>query len=381
VKFLLVNHEYPPVGGGAATASCAIAHNLSALGHDVVVLTASYAGLPYRGKEKAVEIHRIRCLRKQADRSSLFEMMTFMIAALLSLPFVLAKHRPDAILIFFLLPSGPIGAIAKLFFGLPYVVSLRGGDVPGLVSQLNLIHKTVAPLRRFVLKHARAVVANSDGLRKLSEAADRYPIRVIPNGVDADFFRPDGAGFRRDRSHGPLRILFVGRFQEQKNLPFLLRQFARLPLGRFELHLVGDGPQKKTLRDLAKQLGLEGSIVWHGWLPRAALPQVYQSADCLVNPSLYEGMPNVVLEAMACGLPVVASKVAGNDALVLDGETGFLFELEEPAGLIFALMQLYDVDLRLRMGTCGRARAEEFFSWKSVASDYADLLSSNERYG
>jgi glycosyltransferase involved in cell wall biosynthesis len=249
----------------------------------------------------------------------------------LSLPFVLAKHRPDAILIFFLLPSGPIGAIAKLFFGLPYVVSLRGGDVPGLVSQLNLIHKTVAPLRHFVLKHARAVVANSDGLRKLSEAADRYPIRVIPNGVDADFFRPDRTGFRPDRSHGPLRILFVGRFQEQKNLPFLLRQFARLPLGRFELHLVGDGPQKKTLRDLAKQLGIEGSIVWHGWMPRAALPQVYQSADCLVNPSLYEGMPNAVLEAMACGLPVVASKVPGNDALVLDGETGFLFELEEPA--------------------------------------------------
>ena len=101
---------------------------------------------------------------------------------------------------------------------------------------------------------------------------------------------------------------------------------------------------------------------------------MYQSADCLVNPSFYEGMPNVVLEAMASGLPVIASKVPGNDALVVDGETGFLFDLQEPDGLLAALRRMDDVDLRRRMGVNGRARAMAEFSWRSVAQAYMEIF-------
>jgi glycosyltransferase involved in cell wall biosynthesis len=301
-------------------------------------------------------------------------MLTFVVAALFRLPFVLAKHQPDGLIIFFSFPSGPLGLVAKLCFGIPYVISLRGGDVPGLVPELNKLHKSIAPLRRLVLKNARAVVANSEGLRKLSESADRCPVHVIPNGVDTEFFRPDLARSTSTQTGEPLRILFVGRFQEQKNLEFLLRQLARLSEGSFELHFVGGGPDEKRLRDLAGKLGIAKSITRHGWLPRSALPHVYQSTDCLVNPSLYEGMPNVVLEAMACGLPVIASKVSGNDALVVHGETGFLFELHERDGLMSALKRMYDVDLRRRMGAGGRARAIAGFSWRKVAEAYLALF-------
>jgi glycosyltransferase involved in cell wall biosynthesis len=173
----------------------------------------------------------------------------------------------------------------------------------------------------------------------------------------------------------PLRILFVGRFHEQKNLNFLLRQFARLPAKSFELHLVGDGPQEKLLRNLANQLGIAESIVWHGWLPRAALPGIYRSSDCLVNPSLYEGMPNVVLEAMACGLPVLASNIKGHDEIVVNNETGLLFDLGEPDALISAFKRMLDVDLRRRMGVSGRARAVTVFSWRTTAEKYLQLFS------
>ena len=372
MKFLLVNHEYPPVGAGAATATEAIARNFLVLGHHVAVLTANYDDLPSYSAEDGIAVHRIKCARKRADRSSIFGMMTFALAALLSLPSILRKHQPDGLIVFFSIPSGPIGVVAKFFFGVPYVVSLRGGDVPGLVPELNLVHNLVAPLRRLVLKHARAVVSNSEGLRKLSEAEDRHPVRVIANGVDTEFFRPEVTS--SVPLEQPLRILFAGRLQKQKNLTFLFEQLARLPAGTFELHLVGDGPEKRHLEDLAAHLGIEDAITWHGWVPRKALPALYRSADCLVNPSLYEGMPNIVLEAMACGLPVIASKVPGNDALVRDGETGFLFGLQDPAGLTSALIQLRDADLCRRLGACGRARAAQFFSWKTVASDYANLF-------
>jgi glycosyltransferase involved in cell wall biosynthesis len=376
VNLLLVTHEYPPVGAGAATGSSAIAHNLTTLGHDVTVMTAHRKGLPRCESEGKVIVERIRCVRKRSDRSGLFEMLTFLMMALVRLPFVLAKYRPDGLLIFFSLPSGPLGLVAKFFYRLPYVISLRGGDVPGLVPELDWMHKVVAPLRRLVLKHAHAIIANAEGLRKLSEAADPFVVRVIENGVDVDLFVP--AQTSRQRHAGVLRILFVGRFQAQKNLPLLLEQVAHLPTGTFELHLVGDGPERPRLQRLAEKLGIAAAVTWHGWVTRAVLPQMYQAADCLVNPSKYEGMPNVVLEAMACGLPVIASNVPGNKDLVTNGQTGFLFELNDVAALASALNQLREVDLRLRLGEDARGRATQLFSWQTAAAQYAMLFCSPE---
>lgn len=368
MKFLLVNHEYPPVGGGAATACREIAHNLSELGHEVAVLTSRYGNLPGHATEDRVIIHRAFCVRQRIDRSNLFEMFTFVVAALSWLPWVLITHRPDVLIVFFSLPSGPIGLAANLFAGLPYIVSLRGGDVPGLVPELDQVHKLIAPLRRWILKRAAAVVANSEGLRQLSERVDRFPVQVIPNGVDSNFFQPNSKA-----DSDQLRILFVGRFQKQKNLAFFFEQLALLPPHTFEVHLVGDGPEKKNLCTLARELGIEAAIVWHGWLARSALLRIYQSANCLVNPALYEGLPNVVLEAMACSLPVIASNVPGNSELVIHDQTGFLFDLNDPGSLVRALTHLQDVDLRLRMGARGRARVLCKFSWPRVAESYVQL--------
>ena len=376
MKFLLVNHEYPPVGGGAATASQAIASNLTDRGHGVVVVTTHHGKLPSYSTEEGVIVYRLKCIRKCIDRSNVFEMLSFVMAAFFRLPFILAKHQPDALIIFFSLPSGPLGLVAKIFAKLPYVISLRGGDVPGLVPELDSLHKVLAPLRRVVLRHARAVIANSEGLGKLSEAADSYPVRVIPNGVDTEFFRPGSARSPSSAANDALRVLFVGRFQEQKNLEVLLQQLARFPSGSFELHLVGNGPLETRLRALADQLEIGELITWHGWLPRLALPKVYQSADCLVNPSLYEGMPNVVLEAMASGLPVIASNISGHEALALNGETGIIFDVEQPDTLFSAIGRLVnDRELGHKLGTMGRARAVSEFSWRRTTDSYLELLS------
>jgi glycosyltransferase involved in cell wall biosynthesis len=226
-----------------------------------------------------------------------------------------------------------------------------------------------------VLKNSVAIVANSDGLRKMAEAADPFPVRVIHNGIDTQLFRPaPKAATGVDKA---LQLLFVGRFQEQKNLSFLLEALSQLPAGTFELHMVGDGPDKEFLQELAVKLGLARLIAWHGWLPRAALRDVYQACDCLVNPSTYEGMPNAVLEAMACGLPVVASNVAGNNALVADGETGFLFETGDGPRLRDAIVKLRDSDLRSRLGQAAAEQARQFPAWKDVARQYADLFSGS----
>jgi glycosyltransferase involved in cell wall biosynthesis len=310
------------------------------------------------------------------DRSHVIEMASFLAAGLMFVPAIVRTHQVDGAIVFFSMPCGPIGLVGRWICGVSYIISLRGGDVPGAEPSLNFLHRFLCPIRRTILKNSIAIVANSNGLRKMAETADPFPVRVIPNGVDTEFFIP--ARSKPPRNERVLRILFVGRFRHQKNLPFLFRQAARLAATTFELHLVGDGPEKQRLEGLAGKLGIASAITWHGWLPPAALLKVYQSADCLVNPSLYEGMPNVVLEAMACGLPVIASSVPGNDELVREGETGFLFDLQEPDSLMNAFGHLMnDRDLCARLGANARNRVTKNFSWSNVAQAYLALFPRN----
>jgi glycosyltransferase involved in cell wall biosynthesis len=108
---------------------------------------------------------------------------------------------------------------------------------------------------------------------------------------------------------------------------------------------------------------------------KGCLREIYRSADCLVNPSLCEGMPNVVLEAMACGLPVIASRVPGNDAVVRHEETGWLFDLDRPDAFLTALrLVMEDPGKGRSMGKRGRAWVLNDFSWRSTARAYADLF-------
>lgn len=380
MRLLLVNYEYPPVGAGAATATQAIARKLVALNHEVTVLSGSYRDLPAEANDAGITVRRILSRRRNADRSNVLEMCSFTLSSLLALPSVRARYRPDALIAFFSLPSGPVGVAAHYLYRIPYLISLRGGDVPGLTPEVNWIHKLFSPLRRLILRNAVAVVANSEGLRELSEAADPVPVQVIPNGVDLDFFQASPESWTSARER--FRILFVGRFQSQKNLKFLLDQLAALRdqrPGKFEIHLVGDGPLRAELKTQAVHLRLTDNIVWHGWLQREELSKICRSCHCFVNPSLYEGMPNAVLEAMACAKPIVASRVPGNDAVVQHGVTGFLFPLDQPASLRESLQALIDDPARAEeMGRRGREWVTRDFSWEKVAAAYLQLLDVRE---
>lgn len=375
VRIVLINYEYPPVGAGAGNATSHIACALATQGHRPIVLTATYDALPARSDSDGVLVRRVPARRARIDRSNLFEMATYVASAAAVLPGLLRAEKPDAAIVFFSMPCGPLGLLAKWLGGVPYIVSLRGGDVPGTEPGLKRMYAALAPVRRLVLRKATAVAANSEGLRALAEAADAVPVAVIPNGVDIDFFSPAQA--RTDR---PFTFLFVGRFQPQKNLGFLLnglgllRQQAAAP---FRAVLVGDGPLLPELKQQCVGMGLDDVVSWHGWCDKEQLRQLYRDADCFLNLSLYEGMPNTVLEAMACGLPVIASAVAGNEALVKDGDNGLLVSPNDISTLGAALSAVLAAPAQVRLfGERSRQSAAERFSWSKVAAEYANLLRS-----
>ncbi len=376
MNILLINYEFPPIGAGAATATYHIAKCLVRQGHEISVLTSSFKNLKGWAKEDGIKVFRCLSLRKKAGQSNLTEMFLFVLSAFLVLPKILREQKIDYMIIFFSFPCGPLGLWGKLISKTPFVISLRGGDVPGNEPSLELIHKFFKPLRQLIFRNSSAITANSKGLKTMSEKTDPFHVKIIPNGVDIDYFTPVHKENQR-------RIfLFVGRFRHQKNLFFLLANMDAVAyehICEFELHLVGEGPLKHALQNYGDALKIRNQIFWHGWCGKEKLKQHYQRADCLLNPSFYEGMPNTVLEAMSCGLPVIASNVAGNNALVSHEETGFLFDIKHPKEFQSAVVQLFkNKELARTMGQKGRVRAEKEFSWSKSAMDYILVLSGKE---
>jgi glycosyltransferase involved in cell wall biosynthesis len=377
LNILLINYEYPPIGAGAASSTYHIGQELTLMGHKVTVLTSSYKDFRGWSADQGIEMYRCRSIRRRDFQSNLFEMMTFLFSAFFCIGKIIKKQKTDGLIVFFSFPCGPLGLLAKLFFKKPYVISLRGGDVPGAEPGLKIIHFLLSPLRRLVLKNSIAITANSTSLKNLSEKTDRLDVKVISNGIDTSFFEPS-TNKKPDQVY---RFIFSGRFQPQKNLFYLLDRFTELKetvSENFELHLVGDGYLKDDIINHIKKLEISDQVVLHPWQTRNELKKLYQNSNCFVITSLYEGMSNVVLEAMACGLPVIASNVTGNSDLIRHQLTGYLFDLEKPGDFLNFMNDLItDPDKGFKMGEEARKLILKEYSWEKCARLYIELFQNN----
>ena len=371
MKILLINSEYPPIGGGAGNAGSNLARGLVQRGHEVLVLTSHWDGLPFEETRAGVRIVRLSSLRRKMDRSNAFEQISFILFASLRALRLLGRFRPDVVLAFFGLPSGAVALFLKWIYKIPYVVSLRGGDVPGFRPyDFRLYHKLSAPFLHIIWKNASSIVANSNGLRKLALAFDsRYAIPVVPNGVDLGQF------IVAHRAWSPPHILSVGRVVHQKGFDLALCALSGLKDLEWKWTIAGDGPLMPMLQTMSEEYGLRPRISFAGWLSTEQLKSEYASANLFLFPSRHEGMPNAVLEAMSSGLPVIATAIAGNEELVVDGETGRLVPTEDVDALRESLRTLLmDAGLRAQMGFAARRRVASSFAWDQVAGQYELIL-------
>jgi glycosyltransferase involved in cell wall biosynthesis len=371
MRVLIINSEYPPVGAGAGNASANIARLLVRLGNEVTVVTAGSGRLPKDEAVDGVRILRGPASRKRVDRSTALEQVVFILGASYRCLGLMRGFRPHATLAFFGLPSGAVAWFLKWIFAIPYVVSLRGGDVPGFRPyDFWLYHRIAVPFLRVIWHGAEAVIANSRGLRDLAKGFDEsLDIPIIPNGVDIELFTSEG------RDWNAAGVLSVGRVVHQKGLDLGLMALADLKDLAWEWRIVGDGPQVAYLRETLAREGLEHRVQIIGWAGPAELVAEYRRASLFVFPSRHEGMPNAVLEAMASGLPVIATQIAGNEELVVPGETGILVPPDDPDALREALRGLLvDASERERMGRAARRRVEADFRWETTTAGYLAIL-------
>ncbi|HUE97719.1 MAG TPA: glycosyltransferase family 4 protein [Anaerolineales bacterium] len=371
MRILIINSEYPPIGGGAGNASAHIAVQFEKMQYKVTVVTSRFGNLPHKEQNGNVTIYRVPAFRRRQDRSHPLEQIIFILSASFWSVSLIRRLKPNAALAFFGVPSGVVAWLVKKIYGIPYVISLRGGDVPGFRPyDFHIYHRLMAPFLRIIWRNASAVVANSNGLRSLANTFDSgFEIPVISNGVDLEAYK------MADRDWSFPRLLSVGRIVHQKGLDLAMRALGGLKDFHWEWRIAGDGPQMDALQSLAKELGIAERIVFLGWQSREQVMECYQQANVFLFPSRHEGMPNAMLEAMASGLPVIASCVAGSEELVIDGETGYLVPSEEIDLLRARLRKiLKDATLRRQMGSASRQHAEENYSWESTARQYALLL-------
>lgn len=323
-----------------------------------------------------VEVIRVPALRQRQDFCSTFEMTTFVASAAWHSLGQVRQFKPDVVHIFFGVPDGPIGWLLKRVYGLPYLISLRGADVPSAeVKRFARQYQLLRPVIRWLWRDADAVVAVSNGLRDVAwETLPDAPIEVIPNAVDLSLFTPP---LQRQVDEGPVHLLFVGRLNAFKNVETLLQavaQLAALELDDFRLEIVGQGERRPHLERMVAELGLSRIVHFAGWVSHPDILDYYRRADLFVTATTWEGMPNTVLEAMACGLPVVGTRAPGLDQLVRDGVNGYLVETNDPAALTDRLARLIQNGYeRRRMGKESRKVAEREFDWEYIAGHYAGI--------
>lgn len=375
MNILILTHEYPPIGGGGANVCFFLSKEFAKAGNQVTIVTAQF------GSQKALEItkenvqiYRVKCRRKNSDTSSLLEMFTYLFSAWKQADKLTAKWRYDICMVFFGIPSGPIALYLKKKYKLPYILRFGGGDIPGAQKRFKYMYKLLAPAVRRIWKHAARLIAISEGLRdRALRFENRYAVDIIENGVDNRFFTP---GEKMDEKDC-VRILFVSRLIEGKGLQYVIPSLKQVQAGvkekcgrAIELVIVGDGPYKKQLEEIVRQTGNKDIVKFQGRQDKEQVRQHCQNADIFILPSLSEGMPNVVLEAMASGLPVLMTPCEGSKELVTDN--GIISTLEDfPKNLVKLCA---DRELRCRMGQNSLRNVKNNFEWESIGRRYLALM-------
>jgi glycosyltransferase involved in cell wall biosynthesis len=392
VRILFCIAQFHPIVGGAERQAHALAQRLIERGHQVVVLTRWRKGWARHETIGTIPVKRgIRTV----DYGPLYP-LTYAAGVMQAL----REHRgwADVVHVTNIYLEAFVAVATRRWHGIPIVVRPACAGYYGDLARLERFRVwPVYPgpgkisVRKFVrlVTRADAFIANSQGLRDELVGAGFPAGRIlqIPNGVDVDRFRPASDVARTRRAlqlpPGPL-VVFAGRLDPQKGLNTLIAAVEPLLRATPELRvlLLGDGPQRAALDAQIRDGGL-GDRVLLGGLVEDVAPYL-RAADVFVLPSVGEGMPNALLEAMAAGLPCVASGIGGCTDVITDGRNGLLVPPQDSRALRQALARLLgDGDLRTRLGRAARERVLAGFSLSSMVDAYeacyADLAGGVRR--
>lgn len=269
--------------------------------------------------------------------------------------------------------NGIVAGIAARIVGKPIVTTLRGSDVNRARNSALYRVLLFACLR---LSHRVVSVSETlrDTIMALVPSAPPDHIIVVPNGVDEAFFEIQ----RNESSSLPLRLVAIGSLTPNKAVDLLLRAVALLPLNMVRLQVIGDGPERSRLIALASALQLGSCVTFTGTVSSERIPAMLSEADVFLSASRSEGRPNAVMEAMAAGVPIVATDIEGIRELMRDRIDGYLVAQGDYSAMATCIQGLIDDrERRVNMGLAARAHIRaKHLTWRATAQRYAELYRS-----
>ena len=370
MKILMLNYEFPPIGGGAANAHlCLLRQYADNSDLRVDVLTsAPRPGVVIEQFSENITIHKVGIHKKHLHFWRKIEVIEWLVRAKSHYGRLLRENQYDLAHAFFGFPTGWL--CYRTANKLPYIISLRGSDVPGEHARLQLEYKILAPVFRGIWRNAAALVACSEGLKdRALRFLPSVSIDVIPNGVEIDRFYPAQSGAIAAK----LRLLTVGRLSATKRVEMLIDAVEILHTDGVNLHLTiaGGGQLEPQLKETISGRNLGEIIEIAGRIDPENMPQVYRESDIFVSATVQEGMSNAMLEAMASGLAIITTRCEGVEELITDN--GVIVECANAEEIARAIRSLADNPLAVReMAVAARSRAEQF-TWSRSAQEYLAL--------
>ncbi|MFB0552274.1 MAG: glycosyltransferase family 4 protein [Phycisphaerae bacterium] len=370
MKILMLNYEYPPIGGGAANAHrCILQQYAGSSDLKVDVLTS--APKPGFFKERFADnitIYKVGLHKKQLHFWRKIEVIEWLFKAKFHYRKLLRENDYDLAHAFFGFPTGWL--CYRTADKLPYIISLRGSDVPGEHARFKLDYKILGPVFDAIWKKAAALVTPSEGLKNRAlKFLPSVAIEVIPNGVELERFSP------AENTQEPqiFRLLTVGRLSVTKRVEILIEAIEIMHRDGCEVHfkIVGGGQMQQKLKQIVSEKNLGNIIELTGRIDSEDMPQVYRQNDIFISASMQEGMSNAMLEAMASGLPIVTTRCEGVEELI--DNNGLVVEYANAEDIARAVRKIADDRQTYKQMSLAARRQAERFTWSSTAEKYLSL--------
>lgn len=368
MNILILNYEFPPLGGGAAPVCKDISVQLRKQGHEVTILTMGFSNLPSYEEIQGIKVYRLKCLRREKNVCKPWEQYSYLLAVRRFMKKHMLTQHYDVCHTHFVIPTGEAAKWIKRKYHIPYIITAHGSDVEGhnQKTTMKIMHRILRSGWRKIVEESYAVVSPSRYLMDLMRhnyLCDKYV--YIPNGIEWDkWYKCDRVEYKKNK------ILIMGRLQKFKNVQMILQALNQIDLGNWQVEILGDGPYRQELEELSSVLGLSDKVHFRGWIDNGTEEQIMfvKEASLYISASQFENCPMSVIETAAAGCYPLLSDIPAHRQLIADDAC--FFKLDDLQGLAEKI-QMIVTDRKQGIEN----KADIFrFDWKNIIQQYEELL-------